>query len=147
MEKKEEEIHVLIVAFSAQGHLNLMLRLAKRLLSKGLQVTLATTEVALHRMFSSSSATATANSTAGIHLKLFSDGWTITTAKTSTTSSVPLEESNLKIHPPISIPLNLHFFGFPNSKPTKIHISELVHTRNWKKCFHEILRINLEDKS
>ncbi|KAL7227348.1 hypothetical protein ACSBR1_022236 [Camellia fascicularis] len=76
MEKKEE-IHVLMVAFSSQGHINPMLRLAKRLHSKGLHVTLATTEIARHRMLTSSSATTTAvaaNSIDGISLAFFSDG-------------------------------------------------------------------------
>ena len=36
-------IHVLIVSYPAQGHINPMLRLGKRLVSKGLQVTCSTT--------------------------------------------------------------------------------------------------------
>ncbi|KAI7992726.1 UDP-glycosyltransferase 84B1 [Camellia lanceoleosa] len=78
MEKKEE-IHVLMVAFSSQGHINHMLRLAKRLLSKGLDVTLATTEVARHRMLTSSSTTTTTtvvtvNSIDDVGLAFFSNG-------------------------------------------------------------------------
>ncbi|KAA8536236.1 hypothetical protein F0562_028714 [Nyssa sinensis] len=80
---EKEEIHVLMVAFSSQGHINPMLRLAKRLISKGLHVTLATTEIAGHRMLkcSSSSSTTTttdaANSIAGINLEFFSDGFSL----------------------------------------------------------------------
>ncbi|XP_059647833.1 UDP-glycosyltransferase 84B2-like [Cornus florida] len=77
LKKEKEEHHVLMVAFSAQGHINPMLRLAKRLLSKGLHVTLATTEIARQRMLSSSATTTTAmadNSIAGISLAFFSDG-------------------------------------------------------------------------
>jgi len=49
-ENEEEQIHVLMVAFPSQGHLNPMLRLGKRLVNKGLHVTLATTEFTRHRM-------------------------------------------------------------------------------------------------
>ncbi|GFY95022.1 hypothetical protein Acr_10g0004070 [Actinidia rufa] len=69
-----------MVAFSSQGHINPMLRLAKRLISRGLHVTLATTDVARHRMLSSSSATSTAvaaGSVAGIRLEFFSDGFAL----------------------------------------------------------------------
>ncbi|TXG64215.1 hypothetical protein EZV62_011209 [Acer yangbiense] len=41
-----EDHHVLMVAFSSQGHINQFLRLGKRLVSKGLHATLATTEIA-----------------------------------------------------------------------------------------------------
>ncbi|XP_057966002.1 UDP-glycosyltransferase 84B2-like [Malania oleifera] len=71
-ERGEENHHVLLVAFSAQGHLNPMLRLGKRLLSKGLHVTLATTEDVRHLMLKSSSAAA--HSVTGITLDFFSDG-------------------------------------------------------------------------
>jgi UDP-glucose:(indol-3-yl)acetate beta-D-glucosyltransferase len=53
-ENEEEQIHVLMVAFPSQGHLNPMLRLGKRLVNKGLHVTLATTEFTRHRMLKSS---------------------------------------------------------------------------------------------
>ncbi|CAI0445674.1 unnamed protein product [Linum tenue] len=59
--EEEEEPHVLMVAFSAQGHLNPMLRLGKRLISHGLHVTIATTHLQpgrrLFKPSSSSSAT------------------------------------------------------------------------------------------
>ncbi|PON58075.1 UDP-glucuronosyl/UDP-glucosyltransferase [Trema orientale] len=44
MEMKETPIHVLLVCFPAQGHINPMLRLGKRLASKGLLVTFSTIE-------------------------------------------------------------------------------------------------------
>lgn len=75
MEAEKEEIHVLMVSFSAQGHINPLLQLGKRLISKGLHVTLATTELVRHRMLqSSSSAISTA---AGIQLAFFSDGFSL----------------------------------------------------------------------
>ncbi|KAF6161993.1 hypothetical protein GIB67_021914 [Kingdonia uniflora] len=78
-EKQEEEIHVLLVAFSAQGHLNPMLRFGKRLATKGLQVTLATTEIARERMLNSTNIATDTNSmkvdaNTSICLEFFSDG-------------------------------------------------------------------------
>lgn len=75
METKED-IHVLMVAFSSQGHINPMLRLANRLITSknNLHVTLATTEVARHRMLASSSTTASAHSVVKIRFEFFSDG-------------------------------------------------------------------------
>ncbi|KAJ8766886.1 hypothetical protein K2173_009230 [Erythroxylum novogranatense] len=70
----KQEIHVLLVAFSSQGHMNPMLRLGKYLLTKGLHVTLATTEIARHRMLKSSTITSTTNSVSGVQLLFFSDG-------------------------------------------------------------------------
>ncbi|OVA02049.1 UDP-glucuronosyl/UDP-glucosyltransferase [Macleaya cordata] len=67
--------HVLLVAFSSQGHLNPMLRLGKLLASKGLHVTLATTEVARQRMLKTTTTTTiTTSSNNHICLKFFSDG-------------------------------------------------------------------------
>lgn len=78
-EEDHEELHVLMVAFSAQGHINPLLQLGNTLLSKGLHVTLATTHVVYHRLFASSSATSatvpasiTVN---GIQVLFFSDGF------------------------------------------------------------------------
>ncbi|KAJ8769082.1 hypothetical protein K2173_024078 [Erythroxylum novogranatense] len=70
----KQEIHVLLVAFSSQGHMNPMLRLGKYLLTKGLHVTLATTEIARHRMLKSSAISPTSNSVSGVQLLFFSDG-------------------------------------------------------------------------
>lgn len=71
----------MLVAFSAQGHINPLLRLGKSLLARGLQVTLATTELVYHRVFKSSSTTAATTDTIptnfttnGIHVLFFSDG-------------------------------------------------------------------------
>ncbi|KAK7280315.1 hypothetical protein RJT34_25378 [Clitoria ternatea] len=79
-EDKREELHVLLVAFSAQGHINPMLRLGKSLLTKGLHVTLATTELVYHRVFKPSTATdddtvPTSITTNGIQVLFFSDGF------------------------------------------------------------------------
>lgn len=79
--KTKQEIHVLLVAFSAQGHLNPLLRLGKSLLTKGLNVTLATTELVYHRVFKPSSTTSTTVPTTfttnGINILFFSDGFDI----------------------------------------------------------------------
>ncbi|CAK9181136.1 unnamed protein product [Ilex paraguariensis] len=72
--KEKEETHVLMVAFGAIGHMNPMIRLGKRLVSKGLHVTFATTEDARGLMLQSSSSSSTTNSIAGIHLEFYSDG-------------------------------------------------------------------------
>jgi UDP-glucose:(indol-3-yl)acetate beta-D-glucosyltransferase len=83
--KIKPEIHVLLVAFSAQGHINPLLRLGKSLLTKGLNVTLATTELVYHRVFKSTTTpTSTDNTvptsytTNGINVLFFSDGFDIT---------------------------------------------------------------------
>ncbi|KAJ6310471.1 hypothetical protein OIU76_015238 [Salix suchowensis] len=75
-ENKEEEIHVLMVALSSQGHINPMLRLGKRLVNKGLHVTLATTEFTRRRMLKSSTINPTASSISisGVQVRFFSDG-------------------------------------------------------------------------
>ncbi|KAJ4716229.1 Glycosyltransferase [Melia azedarach] len=67
-----------MVAFSSQGHINPMLRLGKLLVSKGLNVTLASTEIAKHRMlksFISKNDSSTMNSVSDIPLIFFSDGF------------------------------------------------------------------------
>ncbi|XP_028781180.1 LOW QUALITY PROTEIN: putative UDP-glucose glucosyltransferase [Neltuma alba] len=79
-EDDHEDLHVLMVAFSAQGHINPLLRLGTSLLSKGLHVTLATTEVVYHRMFHSSTTVASAAvpdsiTINGIQVLFFSDGF------------------------------------------------------------------------
>ncbi|KAL2324221.1 hypothetical protein Fmac_023279 [Flemingia macrophylla] len=76
---KKEELHVLLVAFSAQGHINPLLRLGKTLLTKGLHVTLATTQIVYHRVFkptTADDATVPASiTTNGIQVIFFSDGF------------------------------------------------------------------------
>ncbi|XP_014512128.1 UDP-glycosyltransferase 84B2 [Vigna radiata var. radiata] len=74
-----EELHVLLVAFSAQGHINPLLRLGKSLLTRGLHVSLATTELVYHRVFKSSTADAassvpTSITINGIQVIFFADG-------------------------------------------------------------------------
>ncbi|TKY50967.1 UDP-glycosyltransferase 84B1 [Spatholobus suberectus] len=78
---KNEELHVLLVAFSAQGHINPLLRLGKSLLARGLHVTLATTELVYHRVFKSSTTIGdnatvpTSITTNGIQVLFFADGF------------------------------------------------------------------------
>ncbi|XP_021750807.1 UDP-glycosyltransferase 84B1-like [Chenopodium quinoa] len=83
MEEENKKIHVLMVAFSSQGHINPMLRLGKHLQNKGLHVTLAVTEIFLHRIAKINhltTATTTTNtdnqipSISGIDIVSFSDG-------------------------------------------------------------------------
>ncbi|PIA27065.1 hypothetical protein AQUCO_08300035v1 [Aquilegia coerulea] len=83
----KEEIHVLLVAFASQGHLNPILRLGKCLALKGLSVTIATTEVARERLISSNNISSSTTTTDAvsitvdfntcIHLEFFSDGWNL----------------------------------------------------------------------
>ncbi|KAK7250971.1 hypothetical protein RIF29_33785 [Crotalaria pallida] len=47
---EDEKVKVLMVSLPLQGHINPMLKLAKRLISKGVHVTIATTEYARHRI-------------------------------------------------------------------------------------------------
>ncbi|KAL1342867.1 hypothetical protein HN51_029343 [Arachis hypogaea] len=74
----KKELHVLLVAFSAQGHINPLLRFGKSLLTRGLHVTLATTELVYLRVFKKPTdddtipASITVN---GIHVVFFSDGF------------------------------------------------------------------------
>ncbi|KAJ6905879.1 hypothetical protein NC652_023588 [Populus alba x Populus x berolinensis] len=65
-----------MVALSSQGHLNPMLRIGKRLVNKGLHVTLATTEFTRHRMLKSSTINPTSSpiSISGVQVCFFSDG-------------------------------------------------------------------------
>ncbi|KAJ4965143.1 hypothetical protein NE237_016992 [Protea cynaroides] len=68
-----EGVHVLLVVFSAQGHINPMLRFGRRLASKGLHVTLATTDVVRDRMLNSLASSALSHDT-NFRLEFFSDG-------------------------------------------------------------------------
>ncbi|KAB1208444.1 Limonoid UDP-glucosyltransferase [Morella rubra] len=77
LEEQKEEIHVLMVSFAAQGHINPLLRLGKRLVSQGLHVSLAITEIFQYRMQNSSSSSTTINSISGIQLLFFSDSFSI----------------------------------------------------------------------
>ncbi|KAJ7944474.1 Glycosyltransferase [Quillaja saponaria] len=75
------ELHVLMVSQPYQGHLNPMLKFAIRLASKGIHVTLATTEIARHRMFKHKTSIAshleTDSENPSIQLAFFSDGLTL----------------------------------------------------------------------
>ncbi|KAI3803728.1 hypothetical protein L1987_31889 [Smallanthus sonchifolius] len=66
--QQKQHTHVLLVTVSAQGHINPILRLGKSLVSKGLHVTLATTDYALKNLSSAP------NSIDDVHLEFFSDG-------------------------------------------------------------------------
>ncbi|KAJ0077541.1 hypothetical protein Patl1_35417 [Pistacia atlantica] len=79
--------HVLMVAFAAQGHINPLLRFGKRLVLKGLHVTLARTETTKQRMLKQFTTTTDENnnnnvskgtashSISDIQLLFFSDGF------------------------------------------------------------------------
>lgn len=79
----EVEIHVLMVTIAWQGHMNPLLNFAKRLVSKGIHVTFATSDVARHLMLKSNISTTFTTTTnhdttpknpARINLEFFSDG-------------------------------------------------------------------------
>ncbi|XP_059645061.1 UDP-glycosyltransferase 84B1-like [Cornus florida] len=72
-----EGVHVLLVTLPFQGHINPMLRFAKRLVSKGLHVTLATLEVFSQTLSNAKSYTnlnTQVDETPELHLEFFSDG-------------------------------------------------------------------------
>lgn len=71
MVREESKVNVLMVSMALQGHMNPMLKFAKRLISKGVHVTLATTDVARHRMLKHN---ATSLNNSQIQLEFFSDG-------------------------------------------------------------------------
>ncbi|XP_022762361.1 UDP-glycosyltransferase 84B1-like [Durio zibethinus] len=78
LKEGKEEIHVLMVTLPAQGHINPMLRLGKRLVDKGLDVTLATTQFGGHRMLKASTiSTITDTFISGIRLLFFPDGFSL----------------------------------------------------------------------
>ncbi|KAL4396528.1 hypothetical protein HN51_001037 [Arachis hypogaea] len=65
----DKRINVLMVSLPFQGHINPFLKLAKRLISKGVHVTIATTENARHRLPKMPN-----SQSSEIHLEFFSDG-------------------------------------------------------------------------
>ncbi|XWS62954.1 hypothetical protein CRYUN_Cryun06bG0055000 [Craigia yunnanensis] len=79
LKEGREEIHLLMVTLPSQGHVNPMLRLGKRLVDKGLHVTLATTQFGGHRMLKASaiSTTSDTNFISGIRLLFFPDGFSL----------------------------------------------------------------------
>ncbi|KAJ4966735.1 hypothetical protein NE237_018584 [Protea cynaroides] len=70
---EEEGVQVLLVVFSAQGHINPMLRFGKRLASKGLHVTLATNDDVRDRLLNSLPPNTLSHDTK-IRIEFFSDG-------------------------------------------------------------------------
>ncbi|KAL2939178.1 Gallate 1-beta-glucosyltransferase [Bienertia sinuspersici] len=67
--------NVLMVAFASQGHINPMLRLGKHLQTKGIHVTLATTEIFRRRIINLlTTTTAEIPFISGIDIMFFSDG-------------------------------------------------------------------------
>ncbi|XP_021908267.1 UDP-glycosyltransferase 84B1-like [Carica papaya] len=75
------EVHVLMVTFPAQGHLSPLLKIAKRLVPKGIHVTIATLDYVRDRLLRSNNHSATLYTTAAasgsIDLKFFSDGFSL----------------------------------------------------------------------
>ncbi|KAA8531646.1 hypothetical protein F0562_006637 [Nyssa sinensis] len=67
-----EQVHVLMVTLPFHGHINPMLRFAKRLASNGVLVTFATLEVARYKQLLNT--TQTDDECPEIHLEFFSDG-------------------------------------------------------------------------
>ncbi|XP_050207238.1 UDP-glycosyltransferase 84B2-like [Mercurialis annua] len=78
MAYSDQEVHFLMVTAAMQGHLNPMLKLAKRLVSKGIHITIATNDIARHHMLNSKFSTSTDPNPnpkpPGISLVFFSDG-------------------------------------------------------------------------
>ncbi|XP_061340015.1 UDP-glycosyltransferase 84B2-like [Gastrolobium bilobum] len=72
----DKNINVLMVSMALQGHINPMLKFAKLLISKGVHVTIATTEEGRHRMLKhNASINTNPNShNSEIQLEFFSDG-------------------------------------------------------------------------
>ncbi|KAK3221648.1 hypothetical protein Dsin_008673 [Dipteronia sinensis] len=78
MGNEGKEVRVLMVTLALQGHLNPTLRFAKRLVSKGVHVTLATTEVSLQSKSPLGCTTIAAHDhddqSPRVHFEFFSDG-------------------------------------------------------------------------
>ncbi|KAE9613050.1 hypothetical protein Lal_00027544 [Lupinus albus] len=71
----ERKVNVLMVSTALQSHINPMLRFAKRLIPKGVHVTLITTETARDRMLGiNNTASNTTNQEEEIQFEFFSDG-------------------------------------------------------------------------
>ncbi|CAL5197753.1 unnamed protein product [Lathyrus oleraceus] len=71
---EKTNINILMVSLALQGHVNPMLNFAKRLVSKGVHVTIATTEEGRARMLKNTDQNL---SDSGIRLEFFSDGLSI----------------------------------------------------------------------
>lgn len=77
-----EKVNVLMVSTALQGHINPMLRFAKRLIPKGIHVTFVTTEMARDRMLKYNNASAASKNPGScdqeqIQFEFFSDGLSI----------------------------------------------------------------------
>ncbi|XVF15490.1 hypothetical protein REPUB_Repub09cG0158200 [Reevesia pubescens] len=73
--ESEGSVQVIMVTLALQGHINPMLKLAEVLVSKGVNVTLTTNDVARKRMLDSKiSIKFTSNSPGQLNLEFFSDG-------------------------------------------------------------------------
>jgi len=71
------QLHVLVVPFPGQGHINPMMQFAKRLSSKNLQVTFVTTEANRKRMLQSQDTTSEVSKKSGeVRFETISDGLT-----------------------------------------------------------------------
>jgi len=71
---EKPNIRILMVSMALQGHINPTLNFAKRLISKGIHVTIATTEEARNRMLKQTDKN---SSDSGIKLEFFSDGLSV----------------------------------------------------------------------
>ncbi|MCL7050339.1 hypothetical protein MKW94_009588 [Papaver nudicaule] len=77
MESKKSNLHVLLVSYPSQGHINPLLRLAKCLASRGLFVTFSTTE-SVGQMMAQEATNTTSSTNIGLgelRFEFFSDGW------------------------------------------------------------------------
>ncbi|KAK7263198.1 hypothetical protein RJT34_30785 [Clitoria ternatea] len=84
---KEKKLHVLMVSMALQGHLNPMFKFAKFLISKGVHVTIATTEDGRYRMLKHTKNNST-NPNSEIQLEFFSDGLNIDFDRSDTVSMI-----------------------------------------------------------
>ncbi|CAJ1942913.1 unnamed protein product [Sphenostylis stenocarpa] len=92
----DERVSVLMVSMSLQGHINPMFKFAKHLLSKGVQVTIATTEDGRDRMLKNTKSSNLTDNTnlnnsgndSGIKLVFFSDGLSLDFDRSDTESMV-----------------------------------------------------------
>ncbi|KAI3885837.1 hypothetical protein MKX03_017957 [Papaver bracteatum] len=72
MESKKSNLHVLLVSYPSQGHINPLLRLAKCLASRGLTITFSTIKSAGQMM---GNTTSTNIGLGELRFEFFSDGW------------------------------------------------------------------------
>ncbi|XP_061340917.1 UDP-glycosyltransferase 84B2-like [Gastrolobium bilobum] len=70
----EEQVNVLMVSSALQGHINPTLKFAKRLISKGVNVTIVTTEMARDRIYNAPNTTNPHFHNQQIKFEFFSDG-------------------------------------------------------------------------